>query len=701
VFYYLVSGVTGEEKVYLKLGTVNEYRYLQCLVRRQGVDEREPFDQLKRAFKVVGLSTRLVAQVCQLIATILHIGNLQFSGGGEAHEGAIVSNHEVLATVAEFLGVTQEALAEILSFKTVLLRKEVCTTFLDPEQAEQVRDGLARTLYSLLFSWLNEHINQKLCKDSFGSFIAILDLPGSQNNAGPTSGVNSVDQFCFNFANEKLHNWMMHRIHETPLEEAAKEKLPMSRLPYFDNSECLRMLSESKAGAIRIMDDQATKKRSEASFLEAMGKRYTGHSSFSLGNADRNGASSFTINHYSGAVTYSAENFLERNANETSADILRLLRGSNTGSRAITENQGSNNPFIKSLFSNKSIATQAHPRNDETIVAAQQPVRPMRAPSTRRRKGRKLPFVNEEGRDEADDEVGGGNEGDSAGKELQCVAGQHWAALSTLLSTFDQAQPWFVFCLRPNDSQLPSQIETRSVKAQIRSFGLTDIALRLQTTYEVRMTHGEACERYAEEFSVRTIPIGPSHLDRLQDLKRVLKLSDVQMAIGDSLVSPFRCEDMSLTCIRYSSLTRCFSASRIACEQRRMRIITAPGTALRCWMRRTQKWILSRRTPETRRLNLQLSATTTHTIAMAQRWHYPSSIMPNRFVKSHLMSSMDVVASRLAKSEVTSAIPPRVSGPTSMHLPATCFRILIINARKAPSMPIHKMARQPRSTRNL
>ena len=535
VFYYLVSGVGGEEKTHLKLGSVEGYRYLQCRVRRQGSDDRARFEQLKQAFKLVGLSTRLVAQVCQLLAVILHIGNLQFSAGGDTHEGVVVTNPDVLAIVAEFLGVSEEDLAELFSFKTVLVRKEVCTTFLDPEQAEQVRDELARTLYSLLFSWLNEHVNQKLCKDSFGSFVAILDLPGAQNNAGPTSGSNSVDQFCFNFANEKAHNWMLHRVHEMALEEATKENLPITRLPYFDNSECLKMLSDPRNGVIRIMDDQATKKRSEASLLDALGKRHSGHSSFSLGNADRNGSSTFTINHYSGPITYSAENFLERNANETSADILRLLRG--TGPQAVTENQGSNNPFIKSLFSSKSIATQAHPRNDETIVAAQQPVRPMRAPSTRRKRGRKLTSLTEEGGDEEDDQVGGGNDGVSAGKELHCVAGQHYAALDTLLSTFNQAQPWFVFCLRPNDSQLASQVETRSVKAQIRSFGLAEMAQRMQTSYEVRMTHGEACERYAQEFSVRTIPEGPSHVDRLQDLKRVLKLSDAQMAIGASRVS--------------------------------------------------------------------------------------------------------------------------------------------------------------------
>ena len=532
VFYYLVAGVGGEEKAHLKLGHINDYRYLQCRTRRQGADDQAQFDKLKQAFKVVGLSNRLVAQVCQLLATILHIGNLQFTSGGASHEGAVVHNYDVLTIVAEFLGVSQEALAELFSFKTILMRKEVCTTFLDPEQAEQARDELARTLYSLLFSWLNEHINQKLCKDSFSSFMAILDLPGAQNNAGLTSGVNSVDQFCFNFANEKVHNWILHRIHETPLEEGITEKLSLSKIPYFDNSECLKMLSDSRTGVIRIIDDHSTRKRSESNMLEVMGKRFQGHSSFSLGNADRHGSSTFTVNHYSGPVTYSADSFLERNANETSADILRLLRGTTTGSHVVMENQGSDSPFIKSLFSNKSIATLVHPRNDETIVAAQQPVRPMRAPSTRRKKGH-LTSVTE---GEEDEEVGGGNNEGVAGKELQCVAGQHSAALSTLLSTFEQAQPWFIFCMRPNDSQLPAQVETRSVKAQIRALGISEMAKRLKTSYEVRMTHREACERYAEEFEARGIPEGPAFIDRLQDLKRVLQLSDAQMGLGTNRV---------------------------------------------------------------------------------------------------------------------------------------------------------------------
>ena len=539
VLYYLVAGVSGEERTHLKLADVNEYRYLQCRVRRQGPADAAQFEKLKQAFKVVGLSSRLVAQVCQLLAAIIHIGNLQFVSGGPSHEGAVVTSLETLDIVAEFLGILPQSLAELFAFKTLLVKREVCTTFLEPDKAEGVRDELARTLYSLLFTWLNEHINQKLCKDSFSSFMAILDLPGLQNNAAPTTVGNSVDQFCFNLASEQLHQWILCRVFQAPAEDASKEKIDIPRVPHFDNSECIKMLCDPRSGIVRIMDDQSAKKKSETSFLEALGKRYPAHSSISIGNVDRHNSPTFTINHYSGAVTYSTENFLERNANETSSDILRLLRGSSIGPTSSQETTGSGNPFIRSLFSNKSIAMQAHPRNDETIVAVQQPVRPMRAPSTRRKGRGRLSSVKEEDQDkgEGEDQVGGGNEGGAAGQELHCMVGQHSAALASLLLPLEQAQPWYIFCLRPNDSQLPSQVEIRSVRSQIRSLGLAEMAQSLKIRYEVQMSHREACERYEIELEVRGIPKGPAWVDRLQDLKRVLQLGDAEIAIGANRVS--------------------------------------------------------------------------------------------------------------------------------------------------------------------
>ncbi|KAL7424340.1 hypothetical protein Q5752_000022 [Cryptotrichosporon argae] len=528
VFYYLCAGISGDERTHLKLGQANEYRYLHSRVQRSSVDDASRFAQLKTAFKTIGMANSLVAQVCQLLAAIVHLGNLDFVAD-DLREGAVVINTDVLDTVADFLGVYSDSLAELFAFKTMVVGKEVCSTMLDAEGAERVRDELARTLYALLFSWLNEHINQKLCKDSFSSFVALLDLPGPQNNS-QALGPNSIDQFCFNLANEHVHNWTLKRLHELPLSEAAHDNIVLPRIPYFDNASCLKLLSEPKTGLVTIFDDQARKKRSDASLIEAIGKRHTGHPSFSIGNPDRSGTAMFTISHYAGPVTYSADQFLERNANETGADILRLLRGTSTRPDT-ADTGGSANPFVKSLFNSKAIATQVHPRNDETVVAIQQPVKPVRAPSTRRKRGPKLSVV-----DEDDDTVGGGNNEGAAGNQLQCVAGQHAQAISTLLASVDQAQAWFAFCLRPNDSQIPAQIETRSVRSQIRALGLVELAQRQQTASEVRLTHAEFCERYDNEFEEHAIGAAASDADRIRDLMRVMKLGEGDLRIGSTRV---------------------------------------------------------------------------------------------------------------------------------------------------------------------
>ncbi|RDB15429.1 hypothetical protein Hypma_004170 [Hypsizygus marmoreus] len=79
---------------------------------------------------------------------------------GHNEDAAVVRNLELLETVAEFLGVHSSALKAAISYKTKFVKKELCTVFLDPNGASDNRGDLAKTFYSLLFAWLNEHTNR-------------------------------------------------------------------------------------------------------------------------------------------------------------------------------------------------------------------------------------------------------------------------------------------------------------------------------------------------------------------------------------------------------------------------------------------------------------------------------------------------------------------------------------------------------------
>ncbi|KAJ7506209.1 glycosyltransferase family 2 protein [Mycena galericulata] len=534
IFYYL-------ERQHLHLLDKTTYRYLgqhraPNAPNARPTDDAVRFDQLKVALKTIGLSKRHVAQTCQLVAAILHLGNLEFTIDRSRNEdAAVVRNTDVCEIVADFLGVHPGDLEQALSYKTKLVKKELCTVFLDPDGASDNRDDLAKTLYSLLFAWVNEHINQRLCKDDFSTFIGLFDLPGPQNLS---SRPNSLDQFCVNFANERLQAWTQHRLFEAHVAEYTTEGLvpriipaPTS-IPYFDNGECIRLLQNRPGGLVHIMDDQARRapKKTDATMVEAFAKRWGNHSSFKTSA----GTLGFTISHFNGPVTYSAEGFLARNLDALNPDFVSLLRGeSDTGTG------GSVNPFVKGLFSGKAIATTAHPRNEDTIVAAQQPVKPMRAPSTRRKnapkRGTPLSPGGAGGAILEDDIDGGAEDGavgaGSSSGGTAAVAGEFRAALDTLFATLDETQAWHVFCVNPNDAQLPNQLEGRSVKGQVRSAGLAAAARRCAMVFEVGMAVSEFCERYGAGMAEAGVVEGDER-ERVEQARTAYGMGERDIVLG-------------------------------------------------------------------------------------------------------------------------------------------------------------------------
>lgn len=105
----------------------------------------------------------------------------------------------------------------------------------------------------------------------------------------------------------------------------------------------------------------STPKKAAQTTIEASGKR---HSSFGVGSAEYLHHESFQP---------SRRLLIRRLPRAKSCQVLTgnpdfvsLSRGGSNGRRG--------------MLSGKAIATQIHPRNEDTIVAAQQPVKPMRAP---------------------------------------------------------------------------------------------------------------------------------------------------------------------------------------------------------------------------------------------------------------------------------------------------------------------------------
>ncbi|KAG6370506.1 hypothetical protein JVT61DRAFT_11435 [Boletus reticuloceps] len=94
-----------------------------------------------------------------------------------------------------------------------------------------------------------------------------------------------------------------------------------------------------------------------------------------------------------------------------------------------------------------------------------------------------------------------------------------------------ETQSWFVFCVNPNDSQLPNQLEGWSIKGQIRSLGLTEVSKRNVNVFEVGLTLDEFCTRYGEPMAKMGVMDG-SVKEKVKQTRNVLGLQETDIVLS-------------------------------------------------------------------------------------------------------------------------------------------------------------------------
>eukprot|EP01018_Ginkgo_biloba_P030757 Gb_31404 [translate_table: standard] len=118
-------------------------------------------------------------------------------------------NNEPAKSTAKLLGCDVEELMTALSTHNICAGNENISQNLTFSQAVNIRDTLAKALYSCLFDWLIDRINKLLeawkCETS--STISILDICGFES-----FDKNSFEQLCINYANERLQQHFIRHL---------------------------------------------------------------------------------------------------------------------------------------------------------------------------------------------------------------------------------------------------------------------------------------------------------------------------------------------------------------------------------------------------------------------------------------------------------------------------------------------------------
>nr|GMD46200.1 Myosin-1 [Ipomoea batatas] len=195
-----LGGGSGIEYEILKTNPILEAFGNAKTLRNDNSSRFEHHPCSEEALDVVHVSKEDQESVFSMLAAVLWLGNISFTVvDNENHVEPVFD--EGLSTVANLLGCDVEALKLALSTRKMRVGNDNIVQKLTLIQAIDTRDALAKSIYACLFDWLVEQINKSLAvgKRRTGRSISILDIYGFESFER-----NSFEQFCINYANERL-----------------------------------------------------------------------------------------------------------------------------------------------------------------------------------------------------------------------------------------------------------------------------------------------------------------------------------------------------------------------------------------------------------------------------------------------------------------------------------------------------------------
>ncbi|XP_063171564.1 unconventional myosin-Ih isoform X4 [Candoia aspera] len=278
--------------------------------------------------------TYLVQNLLGIIASVLHLGNIQFEEDSNGH--AIITNGTQIKWISKLLGVHRSILQESLTHRKIEARFEEVLSPLDVDLAFYARDAVAKAIYGRTFTWLVNKINSSLANKDLSrkTVIGLLDIYGFE-----VFETNSFEQFCINYCNEKLHQLLIEMTLKAEQEEYELEGIEWEPVPYFNNKIICDLVEEKHKGIISILDEECLRpgEATDLSFLEKLEEKVGDHAHFVTRKlADQKTRKSidwvdFRLLHYAGEVTYCTVGFLEKNNDLLYRNLKEVLCNSRNG----------------------------------------------------------------------------------------------------------------------------------------------------------------------------------------------------------------------------------------------------------------------------------------------------------------------------------------------------------------------------------
>ena len=411
-FYQLLMGADQRLVDKLQLYDAENFHYVNqsgCYTV-DDVDDAKDFQDVVNAMNTMGISAAEQENIFEIIAGILHLGNVGFEE--DARGNAYIPDKTELGIAAGLWNVNPEELEYSMLFRQMTSgvgsRQEVFQSPLNVSQAQGTRDALARDLYDRLFTYLVDKVNIALDKWKLPHtcVIGILDIFGFE-----IFEHNGFEQFCINYVNEKLQQYFIEKTLKEEQEEYVAEGIQWTPIKFFNNKiVCDLIEGRSPPGLFSLLDDICATihaqggSATDEKFLQKADGLFSGHAHW------RSFTGAFAIKHYAGEVAYEVEGFTDKNKDTLFQECIDTMRNSGT-------------PFIHSLF----------------------PVTPEEEAA--RNGQRKRPTT--------------------AGYKIKTSA-------NALMATLTQCTPHYIRCIKPNDEKKPGIFNNERVRHQCQYLGLLE-----------------------------------------------------------------------------------------------------------------------------------------------------------------------------------------------------------------------------------
>ncbi|KAK1152599.1 unconventional myosin-Vb-like [Acipenser oxyrinchus oxyrinchus] len=451
IFYQLCASRHLPELSALGLRRAEEFQYMSQGGNAQipGTDDAADLERTRNSFSVLGVRPGLQMELFRILAAILHLGNVRIQSSGRDGERCSVNAEDrSLHLFCQLLAVERSQMAHWLCHRRLTVAGELLVKPMGWQQACEARDALSKHVYGQLFTWTVGRLNAALRaqRRQPHSFIGVLDIYGFE-----TFEKNSFEQFCINYANEKLQQQFNRHVFQLEQEEYLREEIPWTRIEFSDNQPCIELI-EGKLGVLDLLDEECRMPRgSDESWAQKLYERHQNQNPHF--SKPRLSNTAFIILHFADTVQYECDGFLDKNRDTVFEEPINILKASKS-------------ELVAELFQDDS-GGDGPPLPGVTTAVPNGSLRSSRKGGSTARREHK-----------------------------QTVGFQFRQSLQLLMETLNSTTPHYVRCIKPNDLKQPFLFDPKRAVQQLRACGVLETIRISAAGYPSRWTYPEFFKRY-------------------------------------------------------------------------------------------------------------------------------------------------------------------------------------------------------------